>query len=275
MLCFNGKSSIFIAVLFVSILQFSHAEHHGDDEDNVDGLISFAPSAFPLKSSFSSAIHSPVLELNAYIFESNVLHGNYVDHWVVLFCPKWFEPCEHLWPAYEAESGKWQRQMNKDLLHLHARFARVDCATDKVLCNTQSIEEYPTVVHYYKGVHVSQWTMRSRNGARLMASWIKKQLTTAQVEMHDFLSTTALDLVVARFWNSQGLTREGLLALALIALPLWIYSLDVKRPTLSLRHLPDSQSSRGEIPDLCQGTSRRPEEYLPQDWSTQHTSMEL
>lgn len=97
-------------------------------------------------------LQKPVLQLNQYTFDQSVLateSGNGVQHWIILFCLEWFEPCEIVDRPYAALAGQWQDRMNTDLLSTEVRFAYVDCATDRVLCNEQLIEEYPMIFHYH------------------------------------------------------------------------------------------------------------------------------
>lgn len=95
---------------------------------------------------------SSLLQLNAITFNKNVLEesSNGVNHWIVLFCLEWFEPCEAISRPFAALADEWQEKMNTDLISTEVRFAHVDCATDRVLCNEQFVEEYPVLLHYHQ-----------------------------------------------------------------------------------------------------------------------------
>eukprot|EP00913_Durusdinium_trenchii_P001525 g1412.t1 len=86
-----------------------------------------------------------VAPLNRHIFAGNVLK------WIVLFCPKWFQPCQKLEPLFEDLAKTWQTKLNVDSSFTHLRFAQVDCAADKVLCNEQHVTTYPFVAVYRGG----------------------------------------------------------------------------------------------------------------------------
>lgn len=38
-------------------------------------------------------------------------HGAVLRKWMVLFCPKWFEPCQKVEPEFEELARKWQREL--------------------------------------------------------------------------------------------------------------------------------------------------------------------
>merc|ERR1719230_982126 len=73
-------------------------------------------------------LHGVVLSLNDNIFDGNVLkQSDYsTDHWMVYWCPNWFEPCTALVEKYAPLSTEWQGKLNKQsLLRLSVRFAQV------------------------------------------------------------------------------------------------------------------------------------------------------
>lgn len=94
-----------------------------------------------------------VAQLNRHIFQGNVLQpmGGGVEKWVVLFCPKWFQPCQKLEPLFYDFARTWQQKQNMDSSFIHLRFAQVDCAVDKTLCNQQRVTRYPFVAIYGAG----------------------------------------------------------------------------------------------------------------------------
>lgn len=124
------------------------------------------------------AADSPVLKLNANIFHGNVLRGSdRVDSWVVLYCPEWWEPCQMIQHHFAARSAEWDSQLNGGaLLTLQSRFARVDCATDKPLCNERGVESYPTVQHFAKGQLVASWEGGRKSDAESLAKFLQGRL---------------------------------------------------------------------------------------------------
>jgi len=101
----------------------------------------------------------PVMRLNRYTFQNTILeeHADEIPHWVVLFCPHWFPPCQQVDGLYRTLADKYQEEHNTALLTTHVRFAAVDCATEKALCNTQNVNTYPFVAHYRHRKQVRVW----------------------------------------------------------------------------------------------------------------------
>lgn len=121
----------------------------------------------------------PVMRLNRFIFDQTILeeHADEVPHWIVLFCPPWYEPCQALEPAFQQMARKWQEQLNGALLSTEVRFAAVDCATEKALCNTQNVNTYPFVAHYRQRKQVSKWRGKSLNtDAWRLGAYLEKEL---------------------------------------------------------------------------------------------------
>eukprot|EP00440_Ansanella_granifera_P028784 gb/GFBE01031264.1/.p1 GENE.gb/GFBE01031264.1/~~gb/GFBE01031264.1/.p1 ORF type:complete len:248 (+),score=43.00 gb/GFBE01031264.1/:1-744(+) len=94
-----------------------------------------------------------VAKLNRVLFAGNTLQpmGGGAEQWIVAFCPLWWEPCKKLQPILAEAAESWQRRLNKGDGSSKIRFAQVDCAIDKVLCNEQKVDDYPSVAHYREG----------------------------------------------------------------------------------------------------------------------------
>jgi len=126
-----------------------------------------------------SGVVSSVLELNRFIFGGNILRGEAdqnTANWVVVFCPNWWEPCQNIAEPFAELAKRWQTGLNIELLANKVRFARVDCATDKVLCNEQDVETYPTVLHYAGGKRVAKWQGGQKQDAEQLQKWLDRQL---------------------------------------------------------------------------------------------------
>jgi len=122
------------------------------------------------KGGDSVALFDPVIRLNRFSFQQTIVdehdstgafYSDAVPHWIVLFCPTWYEPCQALEPLFQSLTTKWEDQLNGALLSAQVRFAAVDCATEKALCNTQNVNTYPFVAHYRKHQQVSRWRGQS------------------------------------------------------------------------------------------------------------------
>merc|ERR1719217_1687928 len=120
--------------------------------------------------------------LNRFTFDDNVIKDKegdlLVEHWVVEFCVHWWEPCQKFGTHFNDVGQRLTEELNADrVVTKRVNFARVNCATDKVLCNEQGVEDSPTVRHYYHGQPVSTWRRREpkRDHERLL-SWVTFEL---------------------------------------------------------------------------------------------------
>ncbi|CAE8632735.1 unnamed protein product [Polarella glacialis] len=127
----------------------------------------------------SLGVPKQVLELNQHIFAGNALQpmGGGSEQWVISFCPQWWEPCQQLEPIFSDLAASWQSRLNTDDFTLQVRFAHVDCAIDKVLCNEQGVEDYPTLAYYKGGRQVSQAPRYGRDMRKQLGAWVDKVLT--------------------------------------------------------------------------------------------------
>jgi hypothetical protein len=103
--------------------------------------------------------HREASALNRFTFPGNVLKGtgDVVEHWIVMFCSGWHEKCQSLMPSYELLGVQWEDKLNTALMSSKVRFAKVDCATEKALCVSLGIDDYPSVVHYHHQQRANAW----------------------------------------------------------------------------------------------------------------------
>lgn len=138
--------------------------------------ISTAPAPPPESAADRIALrqHRESSALNRFTFAGNVLEGtgDQVEHWIVMFCPGWHEKCQGLLPSYELLGVQWENKLNKDVMSSGVRFAKVDCATEKALCVSLDIDDYPSVVHYRNNQRVSSW----HGGAPGLVRFVKQEL---------------------------------------------------------------------------------------------------
>lgn len=69
---------------------------------------------------------------------------------VIFFCVAWLDECEEL--KFEFRKMALQRWQVAPI-----RYAEVDCAREKVLCNREGVETYPSVNRYIHGRRVQVW----------------------------------------------------------------------------------------------------------------------
>merc|ERR1719220_654122 len=132
------------------------------------------------------ATASEVASLNRVTFAGNVFankEGEGPEGWVVLFCAQWFEPCQMLQETFLTLATQYGGTSHEDLFSRTYRFAQVDCAIDKVLCNSQDVDAYPTVVHYRRGGRAGEWSQSGRTldkEAKSFGKWLSKQMQETQ-----------------------------------------------------------------------------------------------
>jgi len=121
-----------------------------------------------------------VTMLNRHTF-NNTVQQDLIDNWVVLFCVDWLEHCNGLWHDYRRMAMHWEQAMGSKASSFNAvavRFAEVDCAVDKALCNENNVQNYPWAVHYKGGKMAAVWEISadatSLNGD--LSKWIRKEL---------------------------------------------------------------------------------------------------
>lgn len=137
-------------------------------------------NANQLEPDQSVALMNALPELTRFTFHNNVLRsfGTYdVKDWVVVFCPRGFEACDAIRPGFAMLGHKWEAKANNARLLSAMRFAYVNCATEKALCNEQGVKNYPWVVHYNKHKPVAFWTTDQVKDALLhLSEWLDGQL---------------------------------------------------------------------------------------------------
>jgi len=138
--------------------------------------------------------------LNRFTFHEMILNEktNSVPHWIVLFCPPWFEPCKAAEQIFRNRAEHWQEKLNTALFTTEVRFATVDCATEKALCNTQNVDTYPFVAHYLNAEQVSRWRGKSYDtDVQRFTKFLQQELGTKRQEAMKSASTETAEAVLA------------------------------------------------------------------------------
>jgi thioredoxin-like negative regulator of GroEL len=128
-----------------------------------------------------------VAMLNRHTFNSSV-QQDLVDHWVVLFCVDWLDHCQSLWHDYRRMAAHWEKVMGPAASSWQStavRFAEVDCAVDKALCNENNVQMYPSVVHFKGGKFDGEWELSedATSLSRDVSKWVGKVLQTKPAMM--------------------------------------------------------------------------------------------
>lgn len=209
---------------------------------------------------------STALKLNSFIFDGNVLRVTPRPdsvHWVVNFCPSWWEPCQGIAEPFERLAAEWQQRLNHDLLTSQVRFAVVDCATDKVLCNEQEVDAYPTVAHYMGGTKVAQFAGGGKNDGQKLAKWLTKQFGG----VHNSGGSESEAEPEAE--GSDDSERAADILLAILGLVASV-RLVLSNPALRSKDEKPKESSAPERDQVVQMAS-----LLPQEWVKQRASIVL
>mmetsp|Transcript_162507 Transcript_162507/g.296704 ORF Transcript_162507/g.296704 Transcript_162507/m.296704 type:complete len:268 (-) Transcript_162507:41-844(-) len=225
-------------------------------------------------------LDDPILRLNRFSFHKTVLeeNGNQVKNWIVLFCPAWFEPCQALEPHYAAYSRQFEEQLNGALMSTTVRFAAVDCATEKALCNTQDIGmEYPQVLHYKEHKKVAVWRGRSleRDNATL-GKFLNQELASQENDSEPEIDEEE-DIE-----KDHEARKDLLLIFAAIAGNAWLISRSSASSNESHRSpeaaaQPPTAKQAASVPVSCASAadSESTARLLPKEWARDRASIEL
>jgi len=221
-----------------------------------------------------------VTMLGRHSFNTTV-NQEHVDNWIVLFCVDWLEHCQGLWHDYRRMATHWEHALAPHASSWRTsavRFAEVDCATDKPLCNENHVQMYPSVVHYKGGKFLKAWDL-SKSAKSLSADiskWIGKELSPKLMReapsnkegssAQSFATTTSASIkalfkalrqslgkllhefVALLSWKTPATAAGGCFILAVaVAVFAWVVStgleLDVQTTLASLR-LPQTSSGK-------------------------------
>jgi len=264
-----------------SIVNQGKKKSHAEAADRrtvlkTDGEEDFEREDKPQDEYFSK---SSVLVLNKYIFDENVLVGNDngVQHWIIFFCVSWWEGCQGMETPYKAFASQWHDELNTDLMLNEVRFAAVDCAVDKVLCNEQGVQDYPTVGHYYQHRPISAWSDRSgfKKMTQKLGKWLEGRLGHLRVgrvavdEEIDAPRTPQTTLERAKAAMPDGALDFAVLILAILG-NAWVVSRRVTPSTTKKASKANEQVSSAD--SAAQSSISR---LLPDEWAKERKSIEL
>lgn len=239
---------------------------------------------------FGVNVQSTMSTLNQYTFNGNVLQGagDLVEHWVVLFCTDWFEPCEDIQTLYSDLSSHWQEKLNSaSLLTSSVRFVKVDCAVDKELCNSQNVESYPTVAHYFQNQQLSLWAGGTVADLKRLPGWIQTQLV-----VKDQIPAKSHEASSSWPWTSKatieeliGIVAGSMVIVAMAAGSTLLIAHDLGFLTSSPSHDARLQE-KAEQQAVSQQAHRAHEmqqkpsqttshRFLPADWANERCTIEL
>lgn len=219
------------------------------------------------------------LRLNRQTFGGNVAESGVTPHWVVLFCVDWLGACEELRSTFRTVALQQERRLNGALMAPEVRFAEVDCASDKVLCNEQLVETYPTVVHYREGERRADWSgggAAREVEARRMVRWVEKALGPNRD-----LATTKKEAEAAP--EPRGSASSPFLSLTFAACALGAFAAaslgELRRLWAALRPAEAPKPAAAAVAAAAAAAPEVPQSRLarclPAEWAAQRGSLEL
>jgi len=241
------------------------------------------PNSFkPPQVEMLSHVSTP--QLNRFTFQGNVLNNSLTEQWVVYYCVGWMGMCSELGRHYNLLAQRHEGVLNAEkLLSPAIRFATVDCAEDKVLCNSQGVDDYPYAVHYFRGKVTSRWASGNGN----MESFVKSLRNFVEKSVKNVAKLYAKEAEEAKISAGVKLLMCWLLSFysgnflrALVALSMFVSGLGLllrmarhaagvtssgldKKTTST-----ESQNDEDEVGDLLT-------KCIPKEWATDRNSIEL
>mmetsp|Transcript_88929 Transcript_88929/g.247048 ORF Transcript_88929/g.247048 Transcript_88929/m.247048 type:complete len:257 (+) Transcript_88929:110-880(+) len=237
--------------------------------------VQFSTLAAVGEDSVVTKSHQPTLApLSRRTFNGSVLEHDWVQHWVVLFCVDWYPPCDLVQQPYRSLSEHYDRTLNNGTVFRDVvRFAIVDCAADKVLCNEQFVDEYPTVARYRRGQQAATWVGgRGKDTPKKLSEWLHKEIAAPRGQS----ASSAL------FFTKKECTmvlRVATSFAALIAMFIWAIGrgADLWLATTSRAHLEKECKSTAKAESTVEEDSSvaRLARRLPRDWAVERCTLEL
>lgn len=158
-----------------------------------------------------------VTKLNRVTFNKTVAQ-EHIDHWIVLYCVDWYELCQGLWEDYKTSAVRWEHRLSGSASSWQAtpiRFAEVDCATDKALCNENNVEGYPSVQHFHNGKLASVWAL-SPGAASIsdlskdIVKWVDHELANNATHANSERSASVKPGLIAEFVGLWKVASSGM-----------------------------------------------------------------
>lgn len=243
----------------------------------------------PAASATPATLQSLVPKLNRFTFYGNVIttsDEDHVSHWIVNFCPDWWEPCQNLVHPFAERAAEWESMLNTQILNMEVRFATVDCATDKLLCNEQGVDGYPSVHRYHKGKRVASWSGNRKDDTERLAKWLQGQLGRVAEIKAVQSPPSSFRSRLEKYLMPGDRTIDLLLVIGVLALNFWAV---INNPQLWHKQASDTlrepavetlSSSALPLKDRLPAETMGPKastvaRFLPEGWASKQESMEL
>eukprot|EP00747_Dinoflagellata_sp_TGD_P161867 gnl/TRDRNA2_/TRDRNA2_178852_c0_seq1.p1 gnl/TRDRNA2_/TRDRNA2_178852_c0~~gnl/TRDRNA2_/TRDRNA2_178852_c0_seq1.p1 ORF type:complete len:265 (-),score=62.34 gnl/TRDRNA2_/TRDRNA2_178852_c0_seq1:66-860(-) len=227
-------------------------------------------------------LHPPIATLNRVTFEGNVLQptGAKTEHWIINFCAHWYEPCQALAPHFSDLGAQWEKSLDKGALFTAGvRFAQVDCAVDKVLCNEMGVEDYPTVMHYHQQEKLASWTAQGWTGEAMaqdaprLARWLRQQIGREGEEARAAAKAAKLKKLGERLPKQNMIVLFiGLFLIGLFAI---VNFVNILRGAGILGQPNDAPKPAVRVPATVKQEESEVDSIFPEQWSKDRKTIEL
>jgi len=265
------RSFTTVSILLVCIVRTSTVIIHGEAAD-----VAFEPVVSSLTGSNS-------LQLNHRTFGGNIKRSDsHTENWVALFCADWYKPCDAIAAQFEESGRYWERELNAGYtLGNHIRFARVNCAVDKPLCNQEQVDTYPTVVQYTRGAPTSTWVGNGKSDSKRLIKWLNRRfgaedIASSAPQTEQPQAASALHQatrILSKRMHSVEQAFNCFLIVALAAMNCYA----VRNMVRDEKPKADAPINKVLVMDSLANTDSRDrlQVVLPSDWTTVPRSLEL
>jgi len=225
------------------------------------------------EAGFDVSLFKPLVHLNEVSFDKSVLmhSGNGVRRWAVFFCLGWYDTCAAFERPFMEFAREWENRLNTDLLSTEVRFATVDCATDRVLCNKQDIHQFPKVVLYENHRAVSSWTSSGslKQITASLASWGLKHLSPISANADEAVEEVSFaDWARSMIPGRDDFGLDIFVLLIVMLANAWLVS---RNPEIRGEPKKFEQKSEAALHAGPQSIGR----FLPEDWANDRPHLEL
>jgi len=219
------------------------------------------------------------LKLLGPVFEAVVSGPDALQESVAFFCVDWMEQCE----ALQEDFRRFGRALAEDLngntiLEPRIRLVEVNCAEDKVLCNRQQVDAYPSIIRYVHGAREQVWEgslgSKYKHNLKAMQNWLRKHMG-AKVERRAPLEAPDEEMTYLDTFRMAA-SAGSLIALTVVVIKSGIEMVRSGQTAVRLsRGMLPEQDVKDQSRTEATSSSSRIAEMLPEEWVLQRDNMDL
>jgi len=234
------------------------------------------PNSFELGQ--GSAGPAP-LKLLGPVFEAVVSGPDALQESVAFFCVDWMEQCEALQEDFRRFGRALADDLNGDsILEPRIRLVEVNCAEDKVLCNRQQVDAYPSMIRYVHGAREQVWEgslgSKYKHNLKAMQNWLRKHMG-AKVERRAPLEAPDEEMTYVDTFRMAA-SAGSLIALTVVVIKSGIDMIRSGQTAVRVsRGMLPEQDVKDQLRTEATSSSSRIAEMLPEEWVLQRDNMDL